>query len=92
LPRSICAKPFSTSSSRISSRASATRPRAHAAGSCFDGDVDCVVFLQTIEHVHDPDAVLERLARIVGPAAEIARAHPKRRGGELRYFRPRPRG
>src|SRR5215217_7619269 len=25
------------------------------------GDVDCVVFLQTIEHVQDPDAVLDRL-------------------------------
>ena len=25
----------------------------------WDGDVDCVVFLQTIEHVQDPDAVLD---------------------------------
>ena len=29
----------------------------------WDGDVDCVVFLQTIEHVQDPDAVLEHDAR-----------------------------
>ena len=27
----------------------------------WTGDVDCVVFLQTIEHVQDPDAVLARL-------------------------------
>ena len=27
----------------------------------WSGDVDCVVFLQTIEHVQDPDAVLARL-------------------------------
>src|ERR687885_2182035 len=25
------------------------------------GDVDCVVFLRTIEHVHDPDAVLDHV-------------------------------
>src|SRR5688572_1095563 len=31
------------------------------------GDVDCVVFLQTIEHVQDPDAVLARLRDLVGP-------------------------
>ena len=31
------------------------------------GDVDCVVFLQTIEHVADPDAVLERIRSLVGP-------------------------
>ena len=29
--------------------------------------MDCVVFLQTIEHVQDPDAVLERLRGLVGP-------------------------
>lgn len=34
----------------------------------WDGDVDCVVFLQTIEHVRDPDAVLERLRRLAGVA------------------------
>ena len=31
------------------------------------GDVDCVVFLQTIEHVHDPDAVLQRVRGLIGP-------------------------
>ncbi len=31
------------------------------------GDVDCVVFLQTIEHVQDPDAVLEHVGSLVGP-------------------------
>jgi len=30
----------------------------------WEGDVDAVVFLQTIEHVRDPDAVLARLARL----------------------------
>jgi SAM-dependent methyltransferase len=33
----------------------------------WDGDVDCVVFLQTIEHVQDADAVLDRLRGLVGP-------------------------
>ena len=33
----------------------------------WSGDVDCVVFLQTIEHVQDPDAVLARLRDLVGP-------------------------
>jgi SAM-dependent methyltransferase len=33
----------------------------------WTGDVDCVVFLQTIEHVQDPDAVLARLRDLVGP-------------------------
>src|SRR3712207_99170 len=33
----------------------------------WTGDVDCVVFLQTIEHVQDPDAVLGRLAELIGP-------------------------
>jgi SAM-dependent methyltransferase len=32
------------------------------------GDVDCVVFLQTIEHVHDPDAVLDHVRELVGPS------------------------
>jgi SAM-dependent methyltransferase len=32
------------------------------------GDVDCVVFLQTIEHVHDPDAVLDHIRDLIGPA------------------------
>jgi SAM-dependent methyltransferase len=34
----------------------------------WDGDVDCVVFLQTIEHVQDADAVLERVKALIGPA------------------------
>ena len=33
----------------------------------WSGDVDCVVFLQTIEHVQDPDAVMERIKALVGP-------------------------
>jgi len=33
----------------------------------WSGDVDCVVFLQTIEHVQDPDAVLDRLRGLIGP-------------------------
>jgi SAM-dependent methyltransferase len=32
----------------------------------WDGDVDCVVFLQTIEHVQDPDAVLDRIRTLIG--------------------------
>jgi SAM-dependent methyltransferase len=34
----------------------------------WHGDVDCVVFLQTIEHVRDPDAVLEHVRELIGPA------------------------
>ncbi len=33
----------------------------------WDGDADAVVFLQTIEHVQDPGAVLDRLRTLVGP-------------------------
>ena len=33
----------------------------------WTGDVDCVVFLQTIEHVQDPDAVLEHIRELIGP-------------------------
>jgi SAM-dependent methyltransferase len=33
----------------------------------WDGDVDCVVFLQTIEHVQDADAVLARVRELIGP-------------------------
>jgi SAM-dependent methyltransferase len=33
----------------------------------WTGDVDCVVFLQTIEHVQDPDAVLEHIRGLIGP-------------------------
>jgi SAM-dependent methyltransferase len=32
----------------------------------WSGDVDCVVFLQTIEHVQDPDAVFARLRELIG--------------------------
>jgi 2-polyprenyl-3-methyl-5-hydroxy-6-metoxy-1,4-benzoquinol methylase len=31
------------------------------------GDVDCVVFLQTIEHVPDPDGVLDHVRDLIGP-------------------------
>ena len=37
----------------------------------WTGTVDCVVFLQTIEHVQDPDAVLARLRDLVGPAGVV---------------------
>jgi 2-polyprenyl-3-methyl-5-hydroxy-6-metoxy-1,4-benzoquinol methylase len=33
----------------------------------WSGDVDCVVFLQTIEHVQDPDGVLEHVRELIGP-------------------------
>jgi SAM-dependent methyltransferase len=33
----------------------------------WSGDVDCVVFLQTIEHVPDPDAVFERIRELIAP-------------------------
>ena len=33
----------------------------------WDGDVDCVVFLQTIEHVQDAGAVLDRIRTLIGP-------------------------
>jgi SAM-dependent methyltransferase len=33
----------------------------------WTGDVDCVVFLQTIEHVGDPDGVLEHVRELIGP-------------------------
>jgi 2-polyprenyl-3-methyl-5-hydroxy-6-metoxy-1,4-benzoquinol methylase len=33
----------------------------------WTGDVDCVVFLQTIEHVQDPHAVLEHVREVIGP-------------------------
>jgi SAM-dependent methyltransferase len=33
----------------------------------WTGDVDCVVFLQTIEHVHDPDGVLAHVHGLIGP-------------------------
>jgi SAM-dependent methyltransferase len=33
----------------------------------WEGDVDCAVFLQTIEHVPDPGGVLERIRELIGP-------------------------
>lgn len=33
----------------------------------WQGDVDCVVFLQTIEHIQDPDAMLEHIRGLVEP-------------------------
>jgi SAM-dependent methyltransferase len=33
----------------------------------WDGPVDCVVFLQTIEHVYDPDMVMQRIRTLIGP-------------------------
>jgi SAM-dependent methyltransferase len=40
------------------------------------GDVDCVVLLQTIEHVRDPDAVLARLRELVGPRGVVYLSTP----------------
>ena len=37
----------------------------------FDQEADVVVFLQTIEHIHEPERLLERLARIA-PVAYIS--------------------
>ena len=33
----------------------------------WTGDVDCVVFLQTIEHVQDPDALLDHVRELIAP-------------------------
>jgi SAM-dependent methyltransferase len=33
----------------------------------WTGDVDCVVFLQTIEHIQDPDAMLAHIRRLTEP-------------------------
>jgi SAM-dependent methyltransferase len=37
----------------------------------FDQEVDAVVFLQTIEHIHEPDQLLDRIARMA-PVAFIS--------------------
>ncbi|MGE4425982.1 MAG: class I SAM-dependent methyltransferase [Solirubrobacteraceae bacterium] len=42
----------------------------------WEGDVDVVVFLQTIEHVQDPDALLARLATLAGPDGEVIVSTP----------------
>jgi 2-polyprenyl-3-methyl-5-hydroxy-6-metoxy-1,4-benzoquinol methylase len=36
----------------------------------FDEPTDAMVFLQTIEHVQDPDAILERFKALIGPDGE----------------------
>jgi SAM-dependent methyltransferase len=66
----------------------------------WTGDVDCVVFLQTIEHVQDPDAVLARLRDLIGPGGvayvstpnvlTLAPAGAERSGNpwHLREYRP----
>ncbi len=33
----------------------------------WQGDVDCVVFLQTIEHIQDPDAMLAHIRSLIEP-------------------------
>jgi SAM-dependent methyltransferase len=33
----------------------------------WQGDVDCVVFLQTIEHIQDPDAMMRHIADLIRP-------------------------
>ena len=33
----------------------------------WQGDVDCVVFLQTIEHIQDPDGMLEHIKALIAP-------------------------
>jgi len=33
----------------------------------WTGDVDCVVFLQTIEHIQDPDAMLAHVRELIEP-------------------------
>jgi SAM-dependent methyltransferase len=33
----------------------------------WQGDVDCVVFLQTIEHIQDPDAMLAHIKALIAP-------------------------
>jgi SAM-dependent methyltransferase len=33
----------------------------------WEGDVDCVVFLQTIEHIQDPDAMLAHVRALIEP-------------------------
>ena len=33
----------------------------------WQGDVDCVVFLQTIEHIQDPDAMMAHIRELIEP-------------------------
>ena len=44
----------------------------------WTGDVDCVVFLQTIEHVQDPDAVMAHVRDLIGPARRGLRVDAER--------------
>ena len=44
----------------------------------WQGDADCVVFLQTIEHVQDAGAVLERIREQIGPRRRGVRVHAER--------------
>lgn len=60
------------------------RLRYHAPGLRFERDMvetfaepcDAVVLLQTIEHVQDPDAVLEHFKRLVGPEGLVVLSTP----------------
>ncbi|HYF26405.1 MAG TPA: methyltransferase domain-containing protein [Baekduia sp.] len=42
----------------------------------FDEPCDAVVFLQTIEHVQNPDEVLERFKALVGPTGQVIVSTP----------------
>ena len=44
----------------------------------WQGDVDCVVFLQTIEHVQDPDAMLVHVRELIGPGGVAFVTTPER--------------
>ncbi|MGH2903068.1 MAG: hypothetical protein ACRDK7_05710, partial [Solirubrobacteraceae bacterium] len=48
----------------------------------FAEDADAVVFLQTIEHLQDPDAVLEHYRSLVGEPGDGEQAVGERRAGE----------
>ncbi len=51
----------------------------------WQGEVDCVVFLQTIEHVQDPDATMAHVKELVGTDGHRLHLHAQRP-------HPRPRG
>ena len=44
----------------------------------WQGDVDCVVFLQTIEHIPDPDAMLAHVRELIGPGRRRLRLDAQR--------------
>ena len=59
----------------------------------WTGDVDCVVFLQTIEHIQDPDAVMAHVRGLIGPGrrgvrVDSQRAHPGASGRPARSGNP----